>query len=326
MSDRLAATARVLVRPNRRSELAITPPLDSPRRFHTTMPEWAATPLRDAPTTARRLGVAEVLVKDESLRLGLLSFKILGAPWAVCRAVAARRDHGVEEIASFDALRRAVHASGPSALSAATDGNHGRAVAYMAQCLGIDAHIFLPRGTAQARSYAIASEGARVTTVDGGYDDTVQRAAKNASEDCIVIADTTSHHHDDTASWVIEGYGTMFAEMEEQLAARGSRRPTLVVVPIGVGALAAAAVRHFWNAPSARPQILGVEPSSAACVLESVANDAIITLEHPQASIMAGLNCGTPSAAAWPLVSQGIDVYLAIGDARVPEEAITDAR
>jgi diaminopropionate ammonia-lyase len=118
---------------------------------------------------------------------------------------------------------------------------------------------------------------------------------------------------------VIEGYSTVFAEIEVALKGEGRRRPDVVAVPIGVGALAASVVWHFWTAPSSRPKIVGVEPTSAACVLESVAAGRIVTLGHPQDSMMAGLNCATPSLIAWPLVSRGIDAYVAVEDDRVPD-------
>jgi diaminopropionate ammonia-lyase len=291
-----------------------------PRAFHASMPGYAPTALRSAPAAAAALGVAEVLVKDESARLGLPSFKVLGASWAVYRALLARLGAAPEEIPTFAALRDAVAALRPLSLAAATDGNHGRAVAHMAAQLGLGAAIYVPENTVRARIEAIQSEGATVTVVQGGYDDAIARSAQDASERCLVISDTSWEGYEEVPAWVIEGYATVFSEIEEQLA--GQAAPDIVAVPIGVGALAAAVVRHYRSAPGpadARPRILGVEPTSAACVLESVAAGQIITLDHPQDSIMAGLNCATPSLIAWPTVSRGIDAYLAVPDARVPE-------
>src|SRR5581483_6862778 len=154
----------------------------------------------------------------------------------------------------------------------ATDGNHGRAVAHMAALLDLDAAIYVPDNTVSARIEAIESEGATVTVVEGGYDDAIARAAQDASERCLVISDTSWEGYEEVPAWVIEGYGTVFSEIEEQLAERAA--PDMVAVPIGVGALAAAVVGHYWSAsgsPRPRPRIVGVEPTSAACVLESVA-------------------------------------------------------
>lgn len=306
----------VLVHLRRPGELEIARPSDAPTRFHASLPDYAPTPLRLAAETARRLGIAEVLVKDESARLGLPSFKPLGASWAVHRALLQRLGLRLKDVPTFAGLTEAIAPLRPLTLSAATDGNHGRAVAHVAATLGVAARIYVPRGTAPARINAITAEGASVTTIDGNYDDAVRRSAEDAGEHCLVISDTSWDGYEEVPRWVIDGYSTIFAEIEHQL---DEHRPHVVVVPIGVGALAAAAVQHFWSTPGPRPRIVGVEPISAACVLESVAAGSILTLNHPQGSMMAGLNCATPSPVAWPLVSRGIDVYLAIDDIRVPE-------
>lgn len=304
----------ILIRRRGPGELEAPSPAGDVRRFHASMPGYAPTPLRAAPGCAHRLGVAEVLVKDESARLDLPSFKILGASWAVGRALARRL--ALDPPPSFEGLQAGVEGLRPLTLSAATDGNHGRAVARMAALFGLAARIYVPAGTTQARIDAIAGEGASVTVVDGSYDDAVRRSAADAGDRCLVISDTSWPGYEDVPRWVIEGYATIFAEIEEQLE---GDRPDVVVVPIGVGALAAAVVAHFWGAPGDRPALVGVEPTSAACILESVRADGITTLGHPQDSMMAGLNCATPSLVAWPLVSRGLDVYLAAAEDRVPE-------
>jgi diaminopropionate ammonia-lyase len=283
------------------------------------MPGYAPTALRPAPASARALGVAEVLVKDESARLGLPSFKVLGASWAVYRALLSRLGLSREQVPTLAALREVVAPLRPLSLAAATDGNHGRAVAHMAALLGLDAAIYVPANMVGARIEAIEGEGATVTVVPGGYDDAIARSARDASDRCLVISDTSWEGYEEVPAWVIEGYTTVFEEIAEQL--QGRPAPEVVAVPIGVGALAAAVVRHYWSAGPAgeRPRLIGVEPTSAACVLESVAAGEIITLDHPQDSIMAGLNCATPSLIAWPTVSRGIDAYLAVPDARVPQ-------
>jgi diaminopropionate ammonia-lyase len=149
----------------------------------------------------------------------------------------------------------------------------------------------------------------------------VRRSAQDAGPRCLVISDTSWPGYERVPAWVIEGYSTVFSEIDEALSREGRPQPDAVVVPIGVGALAAAVVRHYWSTPErgARPRLVGVEPTSAACVLESVAAGQIVTLTHPQTSIMAGLNCATPSLIAWPAVQHGIDVYLAVPDAFVAE-------
>jgi diaminopropionate ammonia-lyase len=312
--------AVAFVSPVARDEPAVPAMSASPRAFHASMAGYRSTPLRHAPQAARRLRVGEVLVKDESERLGLPSFKVLGASWAVHRALVEHLGATLTEIPTFDELREHVAPARPLTLAAATDGNHGRAVAHMAALLGLEARIYVPADMVPARIAAIEDEGATVTVIDGGYDDAVARSAQGAGERCLVISDTSWPGYERVPAWVIEGYSTIFAEIDEALDRDGRAQPDVVVVPIGVGALAAAAVRHYWSLKTGRPRLVGAEPTSAACVLESVAAGRIVTLGHPQTSIMAGLNCATPSLIAWPLVSRGIDVYLA-----VPDEFIAEA-
>ena len=314
-----ARPEKLLARRRNPGAVSVPPPSRAPLRFHASIPGYGPTPLRRAPQTARRLGVDEVVVKDESSRLGLPSFKVLGASWAVHHALAEHAGLTPEELSTFEDLARLSRDLGPLTLSAATDGNHGRAVAHTARLLGLSSRIYVPAGMAQARIDAIAGEGAEVTVVDGGYDDAVRRSAEDAGERCLVISDTSWPGYEAVPRWVIEGYATIFAEIEDAMAERSGEGPDVVAVQMGVGALAAATVRHFWSIDRPRPVLIGVEPTSAACVLESVAHGDVWTLPGRQDSIMSGLNCATPSLVAWPLVSSGIDVYMAVDDARVPE-------
>ena len=314
-----SGSAVALLQPDREHPPDVQRGAPVAKRFHASMPGYRPTVLRNSPVAASRLGVGEVLVKDESKRLGLPSFKVLGASYAVYRAILDKLGAGAEEIPTFERLREEVARLRPMSLSAATDGNHGRAVARMAALLDLGADIYVPAGTSRARIEGIESEGANCTVIDGGYDDAVVRSAGDAGDRCLVISDTSWDGYEQVPGWVIEGYATVFAEIEGAMRGEGRRRPDVVAVPIGVGALAASVVRHFWTAPGPRPKIVGVEPTSAACVLESVAAGKIVTLDHPQDSIMAGLNCATPSLIAWPLVSRGIDLYVAVEDDRVPD-------
>jgi diaminopropionate ammonia-lyase len=205
-------------------------------------------------------------------------------------------------------------------LAAATDGNHGRAVARMAKLLGLGARIFVPADMAAARIEAIESEGAEVVVVPGTYDEAVARSAEEAGEHCLVISDTSWPGYEDVPRWVIDGYSTILWEVSDELGRRGEDGPTLVVVQIGVGAFAAAVTRHFRSpGVSPRPKILGVEPARAACALASAEAGGIVHLPGPHGSIMAGLNCGAPSVVAWPTVSRGIDLFVAIEDDRARE-------
>ena len=278
------------------------------------MPAYEATLLIDAPSIATSLGVGRVLVKAENRRLGLPSFKILGASWATYRAVVDHLGYEPEPWSNINELaRRHLDHLRPFALAAATDGNHGRAVAFMARLLGFEARIFVPAGTVAARIDAIERENATVTVVDGDYDDTVARAALEASDRCLVIADTSWPGYEATPRRVIEGYHTIFDEIDDALDSTGIEQPQIVVVPIGVGALMAAAVSHY-RARSDELLLVGVEPADADCVLRSARAGHIESVPGPHRSIMVGLNCGTPSPLAWPLVSRGTDWFVAIDD------------
>ena len=309
---------KLFVNPGRRpDESAARPPIGrdvSPNRFHARLPGYAPTPVVDAPGLAAALGLAAVAVKDESHRLGLPSFKILGASWAVYRLLAGRlgREPEWRDLAE---LRTALAPLGSLTLVAATDGNHGRAVAHMARLLGYGARIFVPAGTAAARIEGIESEGAQVTVVDGTYDDAVRVSAALAADDVLVVSDTSWEGYTAVPLTVIEGYTTIFGEVDAQLA----EPPEVVVVPMGVGALAAAVVLHF----AGRATIVVVEPLSAACGMASAEAGRPVEVPGPHDSIMAGLNCGTVSIVAWPTVYAGADVFVAVDDAAA-EAAMRD--
>jgi diaminopropionate ammonia-lyase len=278
-----------------------------PRAFHRRLPGYAITPLVDLPVIADETNARRVVVKTESARLGLPAFKVLGASWATYRVLADRLGHE-PEWREVDELRTALEPLGRLALAAATDGNHGRAVAHVAALLGYDARIFVPAGTSPSRIDGIASEGATVTVVDGDYDHAVTAAAALAGERTLVISDTAWPGYETVPRIVIDGYSTIFGECDEQLA---GDTPDVVVVQLGVGALAAAVVTHY--APR-NATIVGVEPTTAACHLESARAGHPVTVPGPHRSIMAGLNCGNVSPVAWPTVSRGLDGFVAIED------------
>ncbi len=291
--------------------------------FHRKLPGYEPTPLVAAPALAASLGLDALLVKDESSRLGLPAFKMLGASWATYCALVERLGHEPSAWTDLAELAERCAPLGPLRLVAATDGNHGRAVARMAALLGYDASILVPTGTVAARIDAIAGEGADVTVVPGTYDDAVAASAALASDSAIVISDTSWPGYADVPRRVIEGYSTIFAEVDEQIVAAGLERwPDVVAVQMGVGALTAAVVDHV-DALDPRPTVVAVEPVSAACGLRSAEAGRLVAVPGPHGSIMAGLNCGTPSEVAWPSVSAGVDVFVAVTDAAA-EQAMRD--
>jgi diaminopropionate ammonia-lyase len=304
-----------LLNPSVAATLAGDAPTREPLAFHRRLPGYAPTPLVAAPALARRLGLGRLWVKDESSRLGLPAFKILGASWATYRALEARLGHPFAPWGSLDDLRAQLAPLGPLRLVAATDGNHGRAVARMARLLGCAAHIFVPAGMVRARMEAIAAEGASVEVVNGTYDDAVALSARAAADDTLVISDTSWPGYEAVPQAVIDGYSTILWEIDDELAGRGEPGPDLVAVQMGVGAFASAVVRHYRRpGVAAPPCIAGVEPADAACVLASLRAGRLAEVPGPHRSIMAGLNCGLPSLIAWPTLRAGLDAALAVGD------------
>jgi diaminopropionate ammonia-lyase len=281
--------------------------------FHARMPAYSPTMLFDVPELAEQLGVGRLLIKAETRRMGLPSFKILGASWATYRAICEHIGYQPEPWRNINELAANLEHLRPFALATATDGNHGRAVAFMARLLGFDCHVFVPKGMVEARIQAIRSEGAVVTVVDGTYDEAVARSAKEASARCLVVSDTSWEGYEDTPARVIEGYSTIFHEIDEAIDASGLERPDVVVIPMGVGAFMAAGVSHY-RAQGADTTIVGVEPIDANCVQASATAGHITIVPGPHDSIMVGLNCGTPSLTAWPRLSRGIDWFVSIDD------------
>jgi diaminopropionate ammonia-lyase len=263
-----------------------------PLAFHRSLPGYAPTPLVEARAAAGALGVARVLVKDESNRFGLPAFKVLGASWAAYRALREREGEPVA------ALRERL--GGRPLLACATEGNHGRAVAWTARLLGLPARVLVPADTVAARREAIVGEGAQAEVVDGSYDDAVERAGALAGPGVLVVQDTGDG---DVPRWVIDGYATIGAEIDV--------RPDVVAVQIGVGSFAAAIVRSF---PGARP--IGVEPVAAACALASAEAGRRVEVPGPHDSVMVGLSSGRPSPVAWPVLARGIEAFVAIAEER----------
>lgn len=274
--------------------------------FHRRLPGYAPTPLVDLPGVAARLGVRGVLAKLETDRFGLPSFKALGASYAAYRALVARL--GVEpDWSTLAELGEALRPLRPLTLRTATDGNHGRAVAWFARHVGLRARVFVPAGTAAARIDAIEGEGAQVEVVEGTYDLAVAIAARCDERSELVVSDTSWPGFEDIPRWVSEGYRTIFDELDDQL----DHTPSVLAVQLGVGSLGAAAAMWAEGRPL---RVLGVEPSDADCVRNSVLHDRITEVPGPHRSIMAGLNCGLPSAIALPLVRDRFDGFIAIGD------------
>lgn len=287
-------------------------------RVHRAFPEYSPTPTMAVPALAYSLGVRQIQVKDESHRFGLKAFKALGASYAIYRYVADRCTAIGLPCPPAAAFYRASPPLPPGTLTfcTATDGNHGRGVAWVARKLKQRAVIYMPGGSVQSRIDNIKFEGAEVIVVDGDYDSAVSAAAADAEcNDWQIISDTSWPGYEEIPCWIMAGYMTMFQEMHESAAPVPI--PDVVIVQGGVGALAAAAA-WYYNQPgiASRPRLVSVEPVSAACLLESIESPdgEPVQSQGKQDSIMAGLNCGTPSPVAWPLIKRGFDLFVSIDD------------
>ena len=279
-------------------------------------PGYARTALHALPALAKKLGIAELYYKDESTRFGLKSFKALGGAYAVFRliqkAVAAQHNGHLpspQEILSgkyADIISKMT-------VTCATDGNHGRSVAWGAQLFGCRCVIYIHATVSEGRRAAIAFYGAEVIRVQGNYDDSVHHAAKQAAENgWTVVSDTTYEGYRDIPIDVMHGYGVMSREMIEQLQ---STPPTHVLVQAGVGALAASVCAAFWQSwGDQRPAFIIIEPEHADCFFQSgqVGHPVVVTGDLD--TVMAGLACGEVSPVAWDILKNGINCYATIAD------------
>lgn len=289
------------------------------RAFHQSFPQYAQTPLAELDRLAEFLGVAKLCVKDESYRFGLNAFKVLGGSFAMARYIAKLTGRQFEaldyEALASPQLRRE---SGEITFFSATDGNHGRGVAWAARVLGQKAVIMMPKGSQAARFENIRAEGALTTIEELNYDDCVRKAAKAAAETPrgVLIQDTAWEGYEEIPSWIMQGYGTMAMEADEQFAEADSA-PTHILVQAGVGSLAGAVVGYFANKYPDNPPIFAVvESDQADCLYRSAcAGDGKIrTVGGDMRTIMAGLACGEPSIISWQILKDKVSAFASLPD------------
>ncbi len=285
-------------------------------------PGYAPTPLRALPGLAAAAGLDAVWYKDEGERFGLGSFKALGGAYAVFRQLAAavRRATGAAPVAAADlAAGRWKDVTRDMTVTCATDGNHGRSVAWGAQTFGCRCVIYVHETVSEGRRRAIAAYGAEVRVVPGTYDDAVRRAAEDAARNgWIVVSDTSWPGYREIPRDVMHGYAVMGEEALSQIPS--GERPTHVFLQAGVGSLAAAVAGHFWETfGPERPCIVVVEPDRAACLFASVRAGGPTAVGGDLGTIMAGLACGEPSPLAWEILDEGADAFMTVTDAAAAE-------
>lgn len=290
------------------------------RTFHESFPQYSKTPLAKLSKMAEYLGLKEVYVKDESYRFGLNAFKVLGGSFAMAKYIAKETGRDVSELdyetLTSDALRKEF---GQASFFTATDGNHGRGVAWAANRLKQKAVVYMPKGSTKTRLKNIQAEGAEATIEEVNYDECVRMAAAAAAKtkNGVVIQDTAWDGYEEIPSWIMQGYGTMALEANEQLMEAGCDRPTHIFVQAGVGSLAGAVQGYFANRyPDNPPKVVVVEADAAACLYKGAkAGDG---KEHivdgDMQTIMAGLACGEPNTISWDILKNHVSVFAAAPD------------
>lgn len=306
-------------RPEAGLELTCAQEAEKAAHFHSGLPGYAPTPLTALPSLAGKLGLSRLWVKDESKRFGLNAFKALGGSYAMARYLAGKLGKPLEEM-SFDELcsPAARRALGEITFVTATDGNHGRGVAWAARLLGQKAVVYMPKGSAPERLANIRAQGAKAEITDYNYDDAVRLANRMAQErGWVLIQDTAWPGYEDIPAHIMQGYTTLPWEIVRQLEAMGEERPTHLFLQAGVGSFAGAALGCFtslWG--KERPITAVVEPDRADCLFRTAKADdgQLHFVTGDMDSMMAGLCCGEPCTISWKILDAYADAFLSCGD------------
>ena len=286
------------------------------RAFHRSFPEYSPTPLVRLSGLAGALGLGALYVKDESCRFGLNAFKVLGGSWAIGRCIAQRLGLSPEEL-SYDTLTRpsVQEQLGTLTFVTATDGNHGRGVAWTAARLGMRSVVYMPRGTARERLDNIRALGADASITDLLYDDAVRLAARQAEErGWVLVQDTNWPGYEQVPTWIMEGYTTLALEITEQLE---EMRPTHIFLQAGVGAMAGAITGFFASYFKGRcPAVTVVESDRADCLFRTAraADGRLHNAAGNLDTIMAGLACGEACSLAWQVLDSWAQHFLSVPD------------
>ena len=287
--------------------------------FHRSFPQYTVTPLTRLSGLADYLGLKRVYVKDESYRFGLNAFKVLGGSYAIARCIADELGKDVSEVPydvlTSDKLREEF---GQATFFTATDGNHGRGVAWAANKLGQKCVVRMPKGTTQTRLENIAKENATVTIEELNYDDCVRMAAKEAAETTrgIMVQDTAWEGYEKIPTWIMQGYGTIAMEADKQLEEDGCR-PTHIFIQAGVGSLAGGVIGYFSNRFKENPPIMVVAEANAAdCLYRSAmqGDGNRVDVTGDMLTIMAGLACGEANTVSWDILRNHASAFVSCPD------------
>ena len=286
------------------------------RAFHKKFDEYSITPLHKLENLAKYYGLKNIFLKDESYRFGLNAFKVLGGSYAIGKYLADKLGLDISEV-SFEYLRKeAKEKLGEITFVTATDGNHGRGVAWAANQLGQKAVVYMPKGSSQIRLENIRKENAEASIIDGNYDDAVRLADEMARKHgWVVIQDTAWDGYEDIPTWIMQGYGTLIDEAFEQLKEHSVEKPTHVFLQAGVGSFAGA-VQGYLAAKFGHdmPITIIVEPDDANCLYRSAISGELQTVDGDMPTIMAGLACGEPNTISWEVLKDYSDGYFSCPD------------
>lgn len=289
------------------------------KSFHQSFPMYKETPLRDLKNLAKELNLESIYIKDESYRFGLNAFKVLGGSFAIGNYLAKNLDTSIEDMPYEKLISEEVRKElGDMVFVTATDGNHGRGVAWTANQLKQHSVVYMPKGSAMERLDNIRAEGADAYIMDMNYDEAVRLANKMAEEKgWIMVQDTAWEGYEDIPTWIMQGYMTMGLEAYEKLKKLQEERPTHIFLQTGVGSFAASITGLFSSIYGEdRPIITVVEPNKANCLYRTAeANDGDLHFViGDMDTIMAGLACGEPCTIAWDILKDYADNFISCPD------------
>ena len=289
-------------------------------QYHRSFPQYEVTPLVSLKNLAKYLGVKNIFVKDESFRFGLNAFKVLGGSYAIGRYMAKNLHKDISDV-TYDVLTstKLSNDKGQATFYSATDGNHGRGVAWAASKLGQKCIIHMPKGTTQTRLENIRKLGATADITDLNYDDCVRLANKESKEDefGVIIQDTAWPKYEEIPTWIMQGYETLSVEADRQLLAKGCDRPTHIFVQAGVGSLAGSVIGYFANRfKDNAPKMTVVEAGAADCLYQSAvkADGELVDVDGDLRTIMAGLACGEGNYISWDILRNHADAFVSAPD------------
>lgn len=289
------------------------------KNFHSSFPQYNETPLVSLESLANHIGLGGVYIKDESYRFGLNAFKVLGGSFAMAKYLAGKLGKDISELPYEKIISDEVRKElGDITFVTATDGNHGRGVAWTANQLKQKSVVYMPKGSSLTRLKNIRAEGAEASITDLNYDDAVRLANKYAEEhNGLMVQDTAWEGYEEIPAWIMQGYGTMALEAKEQLEKYNVEKPTHIFVQAGVGSLAGAVQGYFAATYKDEcPKTVIVEANLADCLYKSaVANDGEArSVGGDMQTIMAGLACGEANTIGWEVLKNHSKIFVSCPD------------